>query len=128
MTKINWICNECAVKLCKNINCNYATTWHYRDCDVCKEYKSVTEPRDFGGLKNSQQGKSTTDGVSHSSTDTQSLSNSIVSINDGLFIPKDNVRLAIQEEGQLINDLYLGKITYSEFHKRRKELFGSKLC
>lgn len=46
-----WICDSCGVKHGKK-PCGTAT-WHMGTCDVCGKYKSVTEPRDFGHLKDS---------------------------------------------------------------------------
>lgn len=44
-----WICFECGEKY-GNRECGVAT-WHPGMCDVCHRLRSVTEPRDFGGLK-----------------------------------------------------------------------------
>lgn len=51
--KINWICYECAIKLGGHPSksravCSWCATYHVDVCDVCKETKNVTEPRDFG--------------------------------------------------------------------------------
>jgi hypothetical protein len=41
-----WSCWECGIKHgSKQVK---LSTWHFGKCDVCKENKSVTEPRDFG--------------------------------------------------------------------------------
>lgn len=44
-----WVCRDCGAQygnrpggLC---------TMHYGKCDVCGESKAVTQPRDFGGLR-----------------------------------------------------------------------------
>lgn len=44
-----WICNECG----ENHGNRPAgiSTWHPDFCGMCGEFKSVTEPRDFGHLK-----------------------------------------------------------------------------
>jgi hypothetical protein len=44
-----WICHECGVKYGKK-ECGVAT-WHQGKCDVCGKEKMVTEPRDYGHLK-----------------------------------------------------------------------------
>lgn len=45
-----WVCAQCAILICNNKQSGVAT-WHTGQCDVCKETKVVTEPRDFGGLR-----------------------------------------------------------------------------
>jgi hypothetical protein len=45
-----WVCSDCGNKH-GNKKCVIAT-WHIGSCDVCgKEQVKVTEPRDFGHLK-----------------------------------------------------------------------------
>lgn len=44
-----WICTPCGVKLGNKIP-NIAT-YHLGICDVCGKEDAVTEPRDFGHLK-----------------------------------------------------------------------------
>jgi methionyl-tRNA synthetase len=44
-----WICGECGDKHGKR-ECGRAT-WHPNTCDVCGKTTSVTEPRDYGHLK-----------------------------------------------------------------------------
>lgn len=44
-----WICADCGEKNGRK-ECNIAT-WHEGKCDLCGEDKPVTEPRDFGYLK-----------------------------------------------------------------------------
>ena len=44
-----WICHPCGVKH-GNKKCGVAT-WHENTCDVCGKIAIVTEPRDFGHLK-----------------------------------------------------------------------------
>ena len=50
---INWICRECAFKHCnhKQVKEGHLVTWHAGKCDICEEEKILTEPRDFGHLK-----------------------------------------------------------------------------
>lgn len=43
-----WVCFECAQKVGGKFPEGHLATWHIDICDVCKETKSVTEPRDFG--------------------------------------------------------------------------------
>lgn len=44
-----WICSECGDKYGRR-ECGIAT-WHIDVCGVCGKTKEVTEPRDFGHLK-----------------------------------------------------------------------------
>jgi len=44
-----WICSPCGRKYGRR-ECGIAT-WHEDDCGVCGERGMVTEPRDFGHLK-----------------------------------------------------------------------------
>lgn len=44
-----WICAACGIKYGRHA-CGIAT-WHSGKCDVCGEESIVTEPRDFGHLK-----------------------------------------------------------------------------
>lgn len=44
-----WICSECGGKYGRR-KCGVAT-FHMDTCGVCGEKKMVTEPRDFGHLK-----------------------------------------------------------------------------
>ncbi len=47
---ITWVCYECGSKYCNNKVPGVAT-WHTGLCDICNRVRGVTEPRDFGGLK-----------------------------------------------------------------------------
>ena len=47
---IIWVCNECGITYGK-VPCNMISTWHEDICDICGKKLSVTEPRDFGGLR-----------------------------------------------------------------------------
>jgi hypothetical protein len=42
----NWACWDCGTK--HGTRANFVASWHDGKCDVCKENKAVTEPRDFG--------------------------------------------------------------------------------
>ena len=53
MTYPNWICLKCGIKYGRR-ECGDAT-WHMGSCDVCGEKDEVTEPRDFGHLKDGWQ-------------------------------------------------------------------------
>jgi len=44
-----WVCHPCGVKH-GNKGCGVAT-WHDNTCDICGNIAYVTEPRDFGHLK-----------------------------------------------------------------------------
>lgn len=44
-----WICGDCGKRYGRR-ECGIAT-WHSGKCDVCKRTEAVTEPRDFGHLK-----------------------------------------------------------------------------
>ena len=48
----DWICKECGRKHGKRPEGNpYGATWHIDICGVCGGDMEVTEPRDFGHLK-----------------------------------------------------------------------------
>lgn len=44
------ICIECGNKYGRGLNEQHISTWHEGKCEICKESKIVTEPRDFGHL------------------------------------------------------------------------------
>lgn len=46
---IRLICSDCGQKHGRRPA--GAATWHYGTCDLCGAAEMVTEPRDFGGLK-----------------------------------------------------------------------------
>lgn len=46
-----FICSDCGSKYGRG-KCGLAT-WHEGVCEICGKLASVTEPRDFGGLKSS---------------------------------------------------------------------------
>ena len=43
-----WVCYDCAVEAGYQPRSNHVSTFHIGICGVCKQEKSVTEPRDFG--------------------------------------------------------------------------------
>lgn len=43
-----WVCNDCAQERGASMPDGHIATWHGDTCGICKEYKSVTQPRDFG--------------------------------------------------------------------------------
>lgn len=45
-----WICSECGEKHGRRQVNPYAT-WHEDTCDICGKTDLVTEPRDYGHLK-----------------------------------------------------------------------------
>ena len=45
-----WICWDCGKRYGRR-DCGIAATWHMGSCGVCCQVKDVTEPRDFGHLK-----------------------------------------------------------------------------
>lgn len=52
-----WICSDCGIKHGRGFRngdkVNKVATWHYDKCDVCGQNNvMVTEPRDFGHLRN----------------------------------------------------------------------------
>ncbi len=53
MTYPAWICSPCGSKYGRR-ECGIAT-WHTDECDVCGEHRAVTEPRDYGHLKDGWQ-------------------------------------------------------------------------
>lgn len=44
-----WICYECGIEHGRRTP--GLATWHLDTCDVCGKNRAVTEPRDFGHLK-----------------------------------------------------------------------------
>jgi hypothetical protein len=55
----DWVCNDCGREfgllyqpemVTKDTGTMRYSTYHSGTCGVCKEYKAVTEPRDFGYL------------------------------------------------------------------------------
>lgn len=44
-----WICGSCGIRYGKR-PCGKAT-WHLDTCQICGKYTVVTEPRDFGHLR-----------------------------------------------------------------------------
>lgn len=46
-----WVCVPCGVKFGKNVQETRISTFHIGVCDVCGKEDAVTEPRDFGYLK-----------------------------------------------------------------------------
>jgi hypothetical protein len=48
----DWICNSCGSLYGKRPDGNpYGATYHLDACDICGLHGDVTEPRDFGHLK-----------------------------------------------------------------------------
>ena len=48
----DWICKTCGCLHGNRPNGNpYGATWHIEECGICGEKTQVTEPRDFGHLK-----------------------------------------------------------------------------
>lgn len=45
----HWICLDCGSKLGRKKP--GVATWHIDECGICKKKTAVTEPRDFGHLK-----------------------------------------------------------------------------
>lgn len=48
-----WVCDDCGNKYGRRKS--DLATWHHGKCDVCETMTMVTEPRDFGHLKNGWQ-------------------------------------------------------------------------
>ena len=46
-----WICLPCGNRLGRGAPAGHVCTVHIGVCDVCGETRAVTEPRDFGYLK-----------------------------------------------------------------------------
>ncbi len=46
-----WVCQECGLKYGRQTSKDHVCTWHPDICGVCGQEKIVTEPRDFGHLK-----------------------------------------------------------------------------
>ncbi len=47
MKTISWICSECAKKKGWWMSKGHLATYHMNTCDVCREMRAVTEPRDY---------------------------------------------------------------------------------
>jgi hypothetical protein len=47
-----WVCQDCALAHGGRIIPNHVATYHTDTCDACGQEKSVTEPRDYGHLRN----------------------------------------------------------------------------
>lgn len=47
----DFICQDCAVKYCRNKNIEREATWHKDDCVFCGCWQPVTQIRDYGGLR-----------------------------------------------------------------------------
>lgn len=50
---VEWICRDCAKKLCKGMLEGHIACYHEGKCNVCGEKKTVTEPRDYRYWKES---------------------------------------------------------------------------
>ena len=48
----SWICFDCGHKYGAGKNMTTESTWHNGVCGICRKEAAVTEPRDFGHLKN----------------------------------------------------------------------------
>jgi hypothetical protein len=46
-----WVCYECGLKYGKHVGLDRVVSYHLNQCGVCGKVCSVTEPRDFGHLK-----------------------------------------------------------------------------
>jgi len=47
-----WICADCGERWGRRPAGNpHGATWHMGTCDICDEAKAVTEPRDYGHLR-----------------------------------------------------------------------------
>jgi hypothetical protein len=53
----SWVCQHCGKKYGQKPR-EGVSTWHYGECNVCHNHASVTEPRDFGYLKQGWQSQS----------------------------------------------------------------------
>lgn len=49
MNQPDWVCHDCGTKYGRG-ECGIAT-WHTDTCGVCGKETAVTEPRDYGYLK-----------------------------------------------------------------------------
>ena len=49
----SWVCSDCGERFGRREPSN--ATWHDGECDVCGFTNAVTEPRDFGHLKDGWQ-------------------------------------------------------------------------
>jgi hypothetical protein len=46
-----WICRDCGILHGKRPNAKQVSCYHKGKCGICSKETSVTEPRDFGHLK-----------------------------------------------------------------------------
>lgn len=44
----SWICSQCARAAGGSMNHKHICAWHMGLCQVCNEWKEITQPRDFG--------------------------------------------------------------------------------
>ncbi len=44
---MQWICSACARRRGSTVPEGHLATWHVGACDVCRQVRPVTEPRDF---------------------------------------------------------------------------------
>ncbi len=44
---MQWICSACARRRGSAVPEGHQPTWHVGACDVCRQVRPVTEPRDF---------------------------------------------------------------------------------
>lgn len=51
----DWICLDCGIRHGRRTA--GMSSWHMGKCDVCGKWKAVTQPRDFGHLKDGWQKK-----------------------------------------------------------------------
>lgn len=53
----SYICTDCGLKFGgrRKVPESHISTMHVGDCDICGEHRAVTEPRDFGHLKDGWQ-------------------------------------------------------------------------
>jgi len=46
-----WVCCECGTKYGRRVDVDHISTYHVGTCGVCGSERAVTEPRDFGHLR-----------------------------------------------------------------------------
>lgn len=47
INEFRWVCEPCMAKLGRWMSPRHVATWHIGECNICRQTKEITEPRDF---------------------------------------------------------------------------------